>query len=64
MYKLVLILSITIQLSLFFMAVTVSLWLDRLINNNIGDLVDLRKVYMASSIVTLIVSARPLIIPF
>jgi hypothetical protein len=58
MYKLVLILSITIQLSLFFTTVTVSLWLDRLINNVIGDLVDFRKLYMASCIVILVVSDR------
>ncbi|KAF9455016.1 hypothetical protein P691DRAFT_770111 [Macrolepiota fuliginosa MF-IS2] len=53
-YKMVLILSITIQLSLFFMAATVSLWLDQLINSVIGDLVDLRKTYLASSIITLV----------
>ncbi|KAF7784583.1 hypothetical protein Agabi119p4_748 [Agaricus bisporus var. burnettii] len=54
MYKLVLMLSITIQLSFFFVAVTVSLWLDRLFNNVIGDLVDLRKAYLASCIITLV----------
>ncbi|KXN81126.1 hypothetical protein AN958_06080 [Leucoagaricus sp. SymC.cos] len=53
-YKFVLVLSITIQLSLFFMAVTVSLWLDRLINNVIGDFAAFRKAYLASSIITLI----------
>jgi hypothetical protein len=58
MYKLVLVLSITIQLSFFFVAVTVSLWLDRLVNYFIGDLVDLRKVYLASCIITLIVRFR------
>jgi hypothetical protein len=57
MYKLVLVLSIAIQLSLFFMTVTVSLWLDRLINNVIGDLATLRTVYLVVFSVTLAVSA-------
>lgn len=55
---LVLTLSIAIQLSLFFMTVTVSLWLDRLIN--IGQLADLRKAYIATSIITLTVSPFPI----
>lgn len=55
---LVLTLSIAIQLSLFFMTVTVSLWLDRLIN--IEQLADLRKVYIATSIITLTVSLSPI----
>lgn len=53
-YKLVLILSINIQLSLFFMAAAVSVWLDRLINNSIGDLATERNLYLASSIIVLI----------
>jgi len=35
-YKLVLVLSIVIQLSLFFMVIAISLWLDQLCNGNIG----------------------------
>lgn len=53
-YKIVLILSITIQLSLFFMAVTVSLWIDQLMNSGIGDLVDYLTLYKVSSFITLI----------
>ncbi|OAX44903.1 hypothetical protein K503DRAFT_807793 [Rhizopogon vinicolor AM-OR11-026] len=37
-YKLVLVLSIVIQLSLFFMVIAISLWLDQLCNGNIGRL--------------------------
>ena len=37
-YKLVLLLSVTIQLSLFFMVVSVALWLDQLWNGAIGHL--------------------------
>jgi len=52
-YKLVLFLSITIQLSLFFMIVTVSLWVDQLMNNLIGDLADFQKLYKVTSFITL-----------
>lgn len=37
-YKLVLMLSIVIQMSLFFMVIAISLWLDQLFNGNIGRL--------------------------
>jgi hypothetical protein len=53
-YRLVLVLSIVIQLSFFFMATTVSLWIDRMVNTPIGELVSFRTLYMASSIITLI----------
>lgn len=56
-YKLVLTMSILIQLSFFFMAITVSLWIDQLLNSVIGDLADFQKLYKATSIVTLIVSS-------
>lgn len=52
-YKLVLFLSITIQLSLFFMIVTVSLWVDRLLNSVIGDLASLQQLYKVTSFITL-----------
>ncbi len=45
-----------IQLSFFFMITTVSLWIDRLVNSPIGDLVDFRKLYLATSAITLLVS--------
>ncbi|KAG6891070.1 hypothetical protein C0995_014159 [Termitomyces sp. Mi166 len=53
-YKIVLTLSITIQLSMFFMAVTVSLWIDRLFNSPIGDLVDFETLYKVTSFITLV----------
>ncbi|KAG2350691.1 hypothetical protein BDR05DRAFT_921995 [Suillus weaverae] len=37
-YKLVLVLSIVIQMSLFFIVIAISLWLDQLCNGNIGRL--------------------------
>jgi len=52
-YKLVLFLSITIQLSLFFMIVTVSLWVDQLTNSVIGDLANFQKLYKVTSFITL-----------
>lgn len=54
-YKLVLFLSITIQLSLFFMIVTVSLWVDQLMNSVIGDLASFQKLYKVTSFITLAV---------
>jgi len=53
-YRLVLVLSVVIQLSFFFMVTTVSLWIDRLVNNPIGDLADFRKLYLATSAITLL----------
>ncbi|KAF8641210.1 hypothetical protein AX17_000844 [Amanita inopinata Kibby_2008] len=52
-YQLVLLLSIAIQLALFFMATTVSLWIDRLVNSAIGDLAQYRVLYKISSSITL-----------
>lgn len=52
-YKLVLVLSIVIQISLFFMVVAISLWLDQLCNGNIGRL-NSSPVYKPLLIVTLI----------
>lgn len=43
---------------MFFMVVTVSLWLDQLINSTIGDLADFQMLYKITSIVTLIVSVQ------
>jgi len=54
-YKLVLVLSIVIQLSLFFMVIAISLWLDQLCNGNIGRLA-ISPVYKPLLIATLVVS--------
>lgn len=59
-YKIVLTLSITIQLSLFFMVVTVSLWIDQLLNSAIGDVATFTVLYKVSSFITLAVSQLPL----
>jgi len=53
-YRLVLVLSTVIQLSFFFMVTTLSLWIDRLVNSPIGDLADFRKLYLATSAITLL----------
>jgi hypothetical protein len=60
-YKIVLTLSITIQLSLFFMIVTVSLWIDQLMNSSIGDQATFTTLYKATSFVTLAVSICPIL---
>jgi hypothetical protein len=52
-YMFVLSLSIAIQLSLFFMVVTVSLWVDQLFNSAIGDVVDFNILYKVTSFITL-----------
>jgi hypothetical protein len=53
-YKLVLTLSITIQLSLFFMATTVGLWIDQLFNGAIARLAILSTVYKVAFTITLV----------
>ncbi len=60
-YKIVLSLSIAIQLSLFFIAVTVGLWIDQLFNGAIGHLAAHKKLYEIMFIITLIVSPMILI---
>jgi len=55
-YKLVLTLSICLQLSLFFIMVAVALWIDRLVNSVIGDFARMQTLYKATSITTLVVS--------
>jgi len=55
-YKFVLTLSITIQLSLFFMVATVGLWIDQLFNGDIGRLATEKELYKGTFIPTLIVS--------
>ncbi|KAK2461683.1 hypothetical protein APHAL10511_006146 [Amanita phalloides] len=51
--RLVLLLSTAIQLSVFFIATTVSLWVDRLVNSSIGDVATFRMLYLVSSGITL-----------
>jgi len=53
-YKIVLTLSITIQLSLFFMIVTVALWIDQLFNGEIAQLATLAWLYKVMFTVTLV----------
>lgn len=52
-YQLVLILSIVIQLSLFFMVVTVALWIDQLWNGKIARLAKEALVYKVVFIIVL-----------
>jgi len=59
MYKIVLTLSIAIQLSLFFMFVTVSLWIDQLMSGTIGDLASFTTLYKVASFITLAVRCPP-----
>ncbi|KAJ7770883.1 hypothetical protein DFH07DRAFT_805539 [Mycena maculata] len=51
-YKLVLVLSITLQLSLFFMGVTVTLFLDQLFNGWAGHLAWYSEVYKVMFVIT------------
>lgn len=53
-YKTMLFLSITLQLSLFFMVVTTALWIDQLYNGSIGRLAKKRSLYKVLFINTLI----------
>jgi len=53
-YKIVLVLSIIIQLGLFFMLVTVCLWIDQLWNSAVGDMADFKTLYKTTAIITLI----------
>lgn len=61
LYKLVLILSIVIQLSFFFMVVTIGLWIDQLWNGQIAHLARLASVYKPVFLVVFIVSRYALI---
>lgn len=53
-YKLVLTLSVAIQLSLFFVVVSVALWLDQICNGAIGRLATAHKVYESLLIIVLL----------
>ena len=53
-YKLVLSLSVVIQLSVFFVVVAVALWLDQICNGAIGMFASSHKAYEAALIVVLI----------
>ncbi|KAI0032489.1 hypothetical protein K488DRAFT_12331, partial [Vararia minispora EC-137] len=53
-YKLVLTLSVAIQLSLFFVVVSIALWLDQICNGAIGRLATAHKVYEGLLIVVLL----------
>ena len=54
LYSIVLTLSIVIQLSLFFMAVTLATWIDQLANGSIARLADYKTFYQILFILTLI----------
>jgi hypothetical protein len=56
-YKLVLTLSIVIQLSLYFMLATTGMWLDQLWHGSIARYASLMSLYKAVFITTIIVSA-------
>lgn len=60
-YKLVLTLSIVTQLSLFFIATSIALWLDQLWNGAIGHLAT-SPAYRPLLIMTLIVSIEGIIV--
>ena len=59
-YKLVLILSIVIQLSLFFILASIGLWIDSLYNGAIGQLSTDRKLFEIVLFVVLAVSINSL----
>ena len=54
-YKLVLVLSINLQLSLFFMLATIGLWIDQLWNGQIAHLARLAYIYKPIFVVVFIV---------
>ncbi|KAH8835940.1 hypothetical protein DL96DRAFT_1666532 [Flagelloscypha sp. PMI_526] len=54
LYKVVLSLSITIQLAVFFVAVAVALWLDQLFNTNLGRQATFKIGYKIASIIILV----------
>lgn len=54
LYSIVLTLSIVIQLSLFFMAVTLATWVDQLANGSMAKLADYKTFYQIVFILTLI----------
>ena len=55
-YMLVLVLSIAIQLSLFFIIASIGLWIDQLYNGAVGQLATLSSVYKGVLITVLLVS--------
>ena len=56
-YDVVLVLSIVIQLSLFFIIVSASLWLDQILNGNIAHLTTRRTAFEVAMAFVIIVSA-------
>lgn len=54
LYKVVLFLSITIQIAAFFVAVTAALWLDQLFNTNLGRQATFKLFYKISTISILV----------
>lgn len=56
LYKVVLVFSVLLQLSLFFIAITVGVWVDQLFNGPAKYLANHRTIYEAVSIVTILVS--------
>ncbi|KAH8806838.1 hypothetical protein DL96DRAFT_1629872 [Flagelloscypha sp. PMI_526] len=54
MYKLLLVFSIGLQLALFFIAITVGVWVDQLFNGAAKSLANHRKVYETVGIITIL----------
>ena len=57
-YQAVLILSVTIQLALFFIVASAGLWLDQLINGIISEFARQKVVYEVMTVLVLVVSSH------
>ena len=58
-YTVVLILSVTIQLALFFIVASAGLWLDQLVNGVISQITTKKVVYQVMTVLVLVVSFYP-----
>jgi len=58
-YTVVLILSVTIQLALFFIVASAGLWLDQLVNGVISQIATKKVVYQVMTVLVLVVSFYP-----
>lgn len=57
-YKLVLCMSIILQLSLFFIVTSMALWIDQLYNGFVGVFARHGNIYRITDLVTFLVSAK------